>query len=45
MFQFKADCEREYVGRRSLEESRALNPELQTLDDWLAKNAGRIPLD
>lgn len=45
MFQYKADFEEQYVGRRSLEESRALNPSLQTLDDWLAKNASRIPLD
>jgi uncharacterized protein YbjT (DUF2867 family) len=45
MFQYKADFEEQYVGRRSLEESRALNPALQTFDDWLAKNASRIPLD
>jgi uncharacterized protein YbjT (DUF2867 family) len=45
MFQYKADFEAEYVGRRSLDESRALNPALQSLDDWLAKNASRIPLE
>jgi len=45
MFQYKADFESEYVGRRNLDEARALNPELQTLETWLRKNAGRIPLD
>jgi len=45
MFQYKADFEAEYCGRRNLAETRALNPELQTLDMWLKKNASRIPLD
>ena len=45
MFQYKADFESEYVGRRNLDEARALNPELQTLDTWLSKNASRILLD
>jgi uncharacterized protein YbjT (DUF2867 family) len=45
MFQYKADFERDYVGRRNLEETRALNPELQTFDTWLSLNAARIPLD
>lgn len=45
MLQFKRDFNEYYVGARSLEESRRLNPELQTLDQWLRENAGRIPLD
>ncbi|MDQ3610176.1 MAG: NmrA/HSCARG family protein [Actinomycetota bacterium] len=45
MFQFNRDFAAEYAGVRDLDRARALNPELQTLDDWLADNAGRIPLD
>jgi hypothetical protein len=45
MFQFKADFNDYYCGARSLEESRKLNPELQTFDQWLAENAKKIPLD
>ncbi len=45
MFQFKCDFENYYCGARSLAVSRSLNPALQTFDAWLAKNAGRIPLE
>lgn len=45
MFQFKRDFEDYYCGARSLAVSRALNPELQTYEDWLAQNASRIPLE
>jgi uncharacterized protein YbjT (DUF2867 family) len=45
MFQFNADFESLFVANRSLDESRALNPTLQTLDEWLARNASRIPLE
>jgi uncharacterized protein YbjT (DUF2867 family) len=44
MFQFKRDFERDFCGARSVEGSRALNPQLQSFDDWLSRNAGRIPL-
>lgn len=44
MFQFKRDFETEYRGARSVEESRRLNPDLQTLAQWLERNAGRIPM-
>lgn len=44
MFQFKRDFEPVFCGARSLEVSRKLNPSLQTLDNWLAKNRSRIPL-
>ena len=37
MFQFKADCN-DLSGNRSVEFSRSLNPELQTLDRWMAAN-------
>jgi uncharacterized protein YbjT (DUF2867 family) len=44
MFQFKRDFTHEYTKHRNLEESRRLNPELQTLEQWLVENAARIPL-
>jgi hypothetical protein len=45
MFQFKRDFEEYYCGTRNLDESRALNPSLQTFEQWLAQNARRIPLE
>ena len=45
MFQFKRDFNDYYCGARSLDESRKLNPELQTFDGWLARNKDRIPLE
>jgi uncharacterized protein YbjT (DUF2867 family) len=45
MFQFKRDFESYFCGARNLESSRALNPKLQTFDEWLATNAKRVPLD
>lgn len=44
MFQFKRDCNDDYCAARSLEFSRQLNPDLQTLDAWLAQNVGRVPI-
>jgi uncharacterized protein YbjT (DUF2867 family) len=44
MFQFKAEFQRLYLGNRSLELSRALDPKLQTFAQWLAANKDRIPL-
>ncbi len=45
MFQFKRDFNKDYVGARSLDLSRRLNPELQTLDQWLSANASKIPIE
>lgn len=45
MFQFKRDFEKDYCGARDLTLCRSLNPTLQTFDQWLAVNKGRIPLD
>jgi uncharacterized protein YbjT (DUF2867 family) len=45
MFQFKRDFEAAYVGARSIELSRRLNPELQSFDAWLAKNKSKIPIE
>ncbi|MFN8549293.1 MAG: NmrA/HSCARG family protein [Candidatus Eisenbacteria bacterium] len=44
MFQFERDFNSEVCGARDLSICRSLNPELQSLDQWLAKNASRIPL-
>ena len=45
MFQFKRDFEQDYCGVRNLSVARALNPALQTFDQWLAQNGSRIPLE
>ena len=45
MFQFKHDFEPYFCGARDLEFARSLNPSLQTFDQWLAQNKGRIPLE
>ncbi len=45
MFQFKRDFEAYFCGARNPDVARALNPALQTFDQWLARNASRIPLD
>ncbi len=44
MFQFWRDFPQVYGANRSVDESRRLNPELQTFRQWLAENARRIPL-
>jgi uncharacterized protein YbjT (DUF2867 family) len=45
MFQFKRDFSDYYRGARSVEFSRSLNPELQSFDQWLSRNASRIPIE
>lgn len=45
MFQYKHDFEADFCGARSVDVSRALNPGLKSFDQWLAENAGRIPLE
>jgi uncharacterized protein YbjT (DUF2867 family) len=44
MFQFKRDFNDYFNGARDVALSRKLNPELQSLRDWLGRNAGKIPL-
>ncbi|HET7601313.1 MAG TPA: NmrA/HSCARG family protein [Gemmatimonadales bacterium] len=44
MFQFKRDFQSAFVGPRDPAIARSLNPELQTFDQWLARNKDRIPL-
>ena len=43
MYQYMRDFEKEYTGPRDVEAARALNPQLQSFDTWLAANASRIP--
>ncbi len=45
MFQFKRDFNDEYRAVRDISETRRLNPELQSFDEWLGRNRERIPLD
>jgi uncharacterized protein YbjT (DUF2867 family) len=44
MFQFKRDFNDYYCGARDLAFSRSINPELQTFEAWLARNAKDIPI-
>ena len=45
MFQYKRDFESEFCAPRSIEGSRRLNPQLQTLAQWLAANKDSIAID
>jgi len=45
MFQFKRDFNDVFCGARNVEGARSLYPGLQTFEQWLARNAGRIPLE
>jgi hypothetical protein len=45
MFQYYAEFEQEFVGARSLDASRSLNPGLLDFKSWLAKYGSRIPLE
>ncbi len=44
MFQFKHDFNEAFCGARSVDQTRALNPALETFEAWLGANASRIPL-
>ena len=43
MFQFKRDFEKDFRGARPVDETRALNPKLQSFSEWLNANRERIP--
>ena len=45
MFQFNRDFSDDFCAARSVEFSRSLHPGLQSYDQWLARNAKRIPLE
>ena len=42
MFQFKRDFNEDFCNARDLKLSKKLNPELQTFDQWLAKNKSQF---
>jgi uncharacterized protein YbjT (DUF2867 family) len=44
MFQFKRDFSEMYIASRDLSISKSLNPELQSFEDWVSKNASKIPV-
>jgi uncharacterized protein YbjT (DUF2867 family) len=44
MFQYYQDFEQQLAEVRSVERARALYPGLQNFDQWLAKNAARMPI-
>jgi uncharacterized protein YbjT (DUF2867 family) len=44
MFQFNRDFADDFCASRNLDESRRLNPSLQTFAAWLAVNKDRIPM-
>ncbi len=45
MFQVYRDFEKEICGLRDLGVSRSLNPELQSFEQWLAKNQDKLQVD
>ena len=45
MFQFKRDFNDYYRGVRDIAFTKALNPELQTFDQWLGAHKSEIPLE
>jgi len=45
MFQYKRDFNAEFCRPRDVAATRKLNPELQTYEQWLARNKSRIPLE
>jgi len=45
MFQIYDEFEEKVNALRDVKISRKLNPELQNFEQWLSRNAKRIPLD
>jgi len=45
MFQYYTEFEKEFVGARSLDTSRSLNPALLDFKSWLAKYKDHIPVE
>jgi uncharacterized protein YbjT (DUF2867 family) len=45
MFQFNRDFSDAFCAARSVDESRKLNPALESFDAWLRRNKARIPLE
>jgi uncharacterized protein YbjT (DUF2867 family) len=45
MFQYYQEFGDEFIAQRSVDRSRELNPQLQSFDDWLDRNAKRISIE
>ena len=45
MFQFYHDFAEEFQQSRNLEYARTLNPDLQSFETWLQRNAGQLPME
>jgi uncharacterized protein YbjT (DUF2867 family) len=45
MFQFNTEFDEDFLGMRPLDQTRALNPSLQTFEQWLVENKAMIPLE
>jgi uncharacterized protein YbjT (DUF2867 family) len=45
MFQFYHDFAEEFQQRRDVEYARTLNPDLQSFETWVQRNAGKIPVE
>ena len=45
MFQFNRDFDADFRGARSIEQSRELNPQLQTFAGWLVDHKDQIPIE
>jgi uncharacterized protein YbjT (DUF2867 family) len=45
MFQFYHDFADEFQQSRNLEYARTLNPDLQSFETWLQRNAGQLPME
>jgi uncharacterized protein YbjT (DUF2867 family) len=44
MFQFNAEFSDQYCGARDIDETRKLNPNVHTFDQWAEENCSKIPL-
>ncbi|MGI9141428.1 MAG: hypothetical protein ACR2GJ_10000 [Gemmatimonadaceae bacterium] len=45
MFQYFAEFADSVTRTRDITKTRALNPDVQTLDQWRERNKGKIPLE
>jgi len=45
MFQFYQEFEEVFTNARDLKIAKELNPQLQTFETWVSKNASRLPID
>ena len=43
--QYYAEFEKDFMGLRDLKMTKDFHPSLQTFDQWLERNAGKIPTE